>query len=196
LFRKPGDISPKLLLTMSDDEYLEGIRNDNPVVQKAFYESYQDIVKGVVYKYDSSREIAFEDHYQDVMMIVCTKIKSGELTTLTAKLSTYLHSVAYNLLLYKIRKTGKTVPLDGIESAPESDGPDIDRLEILALQLLDDLGPPCNEIMIDWYLNQLDYEQIAEKHKYKNANTAKKKKGDCLARVRSAAERLLRRSEQ
>ncbi len=180
---------------MSDEEYLEGIRNDNPAVQKAFYESYQDIVKGVVYKYDSSGEIGFEDHYQDVMVIVCTKIKSGALTVLTAKLSTYLHSVAYNLLLYKIRKTGKTVPLDGVESIPESDGPDIDHLEMLALELLHDLGPPCNEIMIDWYLNQLDYEQIAEKHKYKNANTAKKKKGDCLSRVRVAAEQLLKSKE-
>jgi hypothetical protein len=57
---------------------------------------------------------------------------------------------------------------------------------------VDDLRPPCNEIISDWYLNQLTYEEIAEKHKYKNANTAKKKKGDCLNRARAAAEQLLK----
>ena len=177
---------------MSDQEYLEGIRNDDVAVQRAFYEDYKDIVRGVVYKYDSSKEIRFEDHYQDVMMAVWTKIKTGELREMTAKLSTYLHRVAYNLLLYKMRKTGKTTSLEGIEILPEEEGPDISQLEILALELVDDLVPPCNEIMIDWYLNQMDYDQIAEKHRYKNANTAKKKKGDCLSRARVVAEELLR----
>jgi RNA polymerase sigma factor (sigma-70 family) len=180
---------------MSDQEYLEGIRNDNPAVQKAFFENHKDIVRGVVFKYDGSGEISFEDHYQDVITIVWSKIKNGELRDLTAKLSTYLHRVAYNLLLYKIRKTGKTVPLEGIEIAPEPEAPDVDQLEVLALGLIDDLRPPCNEVMIDWYLNQLSYEEIAEKHKYKNANTAKKVKGDCLSRARVAAEKLLRTKE-
>src|SRR6185295_2355764 len=121
---------------MSDQEYLEGIRNDNPTAQREFYENHKDIVRGLVYKYDSSGEIRFEDHYQDVIMIVLTKIKSGELKELTAKLSTYLYSVAYNLLLHKMRKTGRTVPLEGIEIQAETDaGPDIDQLELLALDL-------------------------------------------------------------
>jgi RNA polymerase sigma factor (sigma-70 family) len=180
---------------MSDQEYLEGIRNDNPVAQKDFYENYKDIVKGVVYKYDGSGEIRFEDHYQDVMMIVWSKIKNGELSKLTAKLSTYLYRVAYNLLLHKMRKTGKNVPLEGIEIQAESDGPDLDKMEMLALELVDDLRPPCNEIIADWYLNQLSYEEIAEKHKYKNANTAKKKKGDCLTKARAVAEELLKSQE-
>jgi RNA polymerase sigma factor (sigma-70 family) len=180
---------------MSDEEYLEGIRNDNPSAQKTFYDNHKALVKGVVYKYDSSGEIKFDDHYQDVMVIMWTKIKTGQLKKLTAKLSTYLHRVAYNLLIYKMRKTGRTVPLDGIEVEDEPDELDLSQLEFLALDLLSELRPPCNEILADWYLNQLSYEQIAEKHKYKNANTAKKKKGDCLTRARSAAEELLKSRE-
>jgi RNA polymerase sigma factor (sigma-70 family) len=180
---------------MSDQEYLEGIRNDNPAAQKTFYEDHKALVKGVVYKYDSSGEIKFEDHYQDVMIILWTKIKTGQLSKLTAKLSTYMHRVAYNLLLYKMRKTGKTVSLEGIDVPLEAEGPDLNQLEFLALDLMDHMRPPCNEIIADWYLNQLSYEEIAEKHKYKNANTAKKKKGDCLTKVRAAAEELLKLKE-
>jgi RNA polymerase sigma factor (sigma-70 family) len=180
---------------MSDHEYLEGIRHDDPAVLEAFYENYKDVVRGVVYKYDSSKEIQFDDHYHDVMVIVWNKIRTGELNDLTARLSTFVYSVAYNLLLYKLRKTGKTVPLEGFDVAVESKSVNLDRLEMLALELLDRLRPPCSEILVDWYINRLNYEQIAEKHKYKNENTAKKKKGDCLSQVRAAAAHLLKSKE-
>lgn len=180
---------------MSDHEYLEGIRSDNPAVVEAFYENHKELVRGVVYKYDSSKEILFDDHYHDVMVIVWNKIRTGELNDLTARLSTYIYSVAYNLLLYKMRKTGKTVPLEGFDVAVESKAVNLDRLEVLALELMDQLRPPCSEILMDWYIHQLNYDQIAAKHKYKNENTAKKKKGDCLAQVRTAASRLLATKE-
>lgn len=180
---------------MSDHEYLEGIRSDNPAVVEAFYENHKDVVRGVVYKYDGTKEIQFDDHYHDVMVIVWNKIRTRELNDLTARLSTYVYSVAYNLLMYKLRKSGKTVPLDGVEVAAEAKSVNLDRLEILALELLNRLRPPCSEILTDWYINQMSYEQIAAKHKYKNENTAKKKKGDCLAQVRAAAAQLLETKE-
>jgi RNA polymerase sigma factor (sigma-70 family) len=181
-------------LTISDQDFLLGIRNCDPVIEKAFYEENYGMVRGMIYRYDSSRSVAVDDHYQDVMAIIFTRIKDGKLTQLTAKLSTFVYSIARNLLLDKLRRSRKMInaPIeDDHLASDDSELVNLDALEIAAMEMIKNLKPPCNEIIIDWYLHQLNYEQIAEKHKYKNANTAKKKKGDCIAGARITAKNLL-----
>ncbi len=179
----------------TDLDFLNGIRNSDPLAEKAFYEQHYGMIRGLVKKVDSSRAIEVKDLYQEVMVVVFMKIKNNELTELTAKLSTYVHRTAHNLLLYRLRSNSriKTSQLAEHDFAEETTNDlfSINKLEILALQMVKKLTYPCNEIMEDWYLNNLDYEQIAIKYRYKNANTAKKKKGDCIANARLQAKKLI-----
>jgi len=178
----------------TDIELLNGIRNSDSLIEKAFYEQNYSMIRSLVKKVDSSRTIEVNDIYQEVMVVVFTKIKNNELVELTAKLSTYVYRTAYNLLLYRLRSNGrmKTSALAD-NDFPEEINDDLhtrDKLEILALQMVKKLIYPCSEIIEDWYLNKLDYEQLAIKYKYKNANTAKKKKGDCIANARIEVKKL------
>ena len=180
--------------TYSDLAFLEGIRKSDLLIENAFYRQHYSMVRGLLNKRDSLHQITLDDHYQDVMAIVFTNIKDGKLTQLTSKLSTYVYSIADKLLLYKLRE-GKKMTTTSMEEygdpAVDSEGINLDVLELTALEMVKKLKPPCNEIIIDWYIHQLSYEQIAEKHKYKNANTAKKKKGDCMTEARVNAKQLL-----
>lgn len=164
------------------------------MVEKAFYDQNYDMIRGLVKKMDSSRSIDVDDLYQEVMVVVFMRIKNKELTILTAKLSTYVYKTAHNLMLYKLRKSNK-MPTSSLEdhdvAEEEPNDISIDALEIIALEMIRKLVYPCNEIIMDWYIHKLDYSQIALKHKYRNANTAKKKKGDCISNARLQAKDLL-----
>jgi RNA polymerase sigma factor (sigma-70 family) len=178
----------------TDHDILEGVRNSDASIERAFYRRHYGMVRGLVLKRDNFGHVDVDDHYQDVMAIVFTKIKNGQLSQLTSKLSTYIYSVADNLLLYKLRKAGRMgiFALGAHDMAEETDEQiNLDALEIAAFEMVKNLRPPCNEIIFDWYLRKLNYDQIAEKHKYKNANTAKKKKGDCISEARAKAKDLL-----
>jgi RNA polymerase sigma factor (sigma-70 family) len=181
----------------SDQDILNGIKNSVHAVEKTFYDQNYDMIRGLVKKMDSSRNIDIDDLYQEVMVVVFMRIKSNELTQLTAKLSTYVYKIAHNLLLYKLRKNSRVVTstLEDQDIADEEatdNNIKLETLEITALEMVKKLAYPCNEIIEDWYIHKLDYDQIAQKYRYKNANTAKKKKGDCMTHVRERAKELLR----
>jgi RNA polymerase sigma factor (sigma-70 family) len=178
----------------TDQEFLDGIRDSDHLTEKAFYDQHYDMIRGLIRKMDGLRNIDVDDLYQEVMVIVFMRIKNKELTHLTAKLSTYIYKTAHNLLLYRLRSNNrmKTSPLADRDFAEETQSDvSIDALEIIALEMVKKLTYPCNEIIEDWYIHKLDYEQIALKYKYKNANTAKKKKGDCMSNARVLAKELL-----
>jgi RNA polymerase sigma factor (sigma-70 family) len=178
----------------SDLDFLNGIKNSVHAVEKAFYDQNYSMVRGLVKKMDGSRSIDIDDLYQEAMVVVFMRIKNNELTQLTAKLSTYVYKTAHNLLLYKLRKNSRMVTSsleDHDVADEESVDIKLDVLEITALEMVKKLGYPCNEIINDWYIHKLDYDQIAQKFRYKNANTAKKKKGDCMTRARENAKDLL-----
>ncbi len=178
----------------TDQDFLNGIRGEDHLIEKAFYDQNYDMIRGLIKKKDSSKNIDVDDLYQEVMVIVFMRIKNNELTQLTAKLSTYVYKTAHNLLLYRLRSNNrmKTSSLENYDFAEETQSDvSIDTLEIMALEMVKKLTYPCNEIIEDWYIHKLDYEQIALKHRYKNANTAKKKKGDCMSNARVQAKELL-----
>lgn len=178
----------------TDEEYLSGIKKSVYAVEKAFYNENYTMVRGLARKMDSGGLVNVDDLYQEVMVIVFTKIKNNELAVLTAKLSTYVYRTAHNLLLYRFRKHGRmpTLTLEGQDIADDAPSEiDLEALELTALEMVKRLVYPCSEILADWYIKKLDYEEIARKYRYKNANTAKKKKGECIGSARLEAKSLL-----
>lgn len=179
----------------TDQDLLNGIRESDHLVEKAFYDQNYDLIRGLVKKMDGSRTIDVDDLYQEVMVVVFMRIKNNELTNLTAKLSTYVYKTAHNLILYTLRKNGRmtTSSLEENHDIAEEElnNINLDALEISALEMVKKLLYPCNDIIVDWYIHKLDYAQIASKYRYNNANTAKKKKGDCMLKARNQARDLL-----
>jgi RNA polymerase sigma factor (sigma-70 family) len=177
----------------TDIEYLEGIRNAEIDIERAFYKHHLVMVKDLVRKMDSTGRIDAKDLYQEVMTVVFMKIKGGELTELRAKLSSYVYSVASNLLLYELRKNERLprANLDDNEVAEEIEpSVTIQDIELKGLELVRRLRYPCNELIIDWYINKLNFDEIATKFKYSNGDMARKKKSECLKGAREQAKQL------
>ncbi len=52
--------------------------------------------------------------------------------------------------------------------------------------ILENIGEPCKTILTQYYYHNFTMESIAERLGYKTAMVAKKKKCDCLARIRAS----------
>jgi RNA polymerase sigma factor (sigma-70 family) len=178
----------------TDQEYLEGIRNAELAVEKTFYRKYYNLVYSLVGAKDSTKTIDPEDLYQDVITVVFTKIKQGELINLTAKLSTYIYRIAYNMLLYQLRQNRRFQKTElGDFEVEDDEAPDYDinAVELQGIELVKKLRYPCNEIIEDWYINKLNYIEIAKKFRYSDEGMARKKKSECLKVIREQARKLL-----
>lgn len=174
----------------SDLETIAGVKSGDRKIEESFYKSQEAIIKGLLFKMDSNGRIDRDDLYQEVMAVLFVQIMDGKLDSLNAKLSTYVYSVGKNMILNKLRSFKETLLPSLLVEGDEELTYDIDQVEKAAFALVNKLQPPCDEILIDWYINKLDYEQIAIKHKYKNANMAKKKKSECLEKARKEATLL------
>lgn len=170
---------------MTDKEYIRGITNNDSAIIAKFYSEHKGLVKKLIYDKDSHNYVEFDDLYSEVMYVVITKIQLFELTadSLSSKLSTYIYRVAHNKLIDIIRKKKKEIDAAGdirealtIQLMGEGDYIDFDE----TFKLLKSLNPPCYELLMDRYIHNVDYNDLADKYNYSNYNSVKKKKGKCI----------------
>lgn len=166
--------------------YFEGIRsNDNKVVGH-FIGKCKPMMAKLAQQFPS---LSAEDIFQEAIVVVLRKIKEGSLKEdqMSASLSTYLYSVAQNQCRDKMKKKRPEALKEGYDM-PAADN-DHEELYAERLSHVRDLAalvkPPCNGIIYDYYINRVSYQDIAVKYGYKNANSAKKKNGECLKKARN-----------
>src|SRR5690606_4925302 len=125
--------------------------------------------------------------------VVMGKIINESITAekMNSKLSTYLVSVAKNLFLNHLQKQKSMVDIDDHVNHLFDDDEEnltekeIMELEVTVLDLVKQIKKPCDGILMDWYIAGLSFDEIAEKYEYKNYNSAKKKKGECLQKAKA-----------
>lgn len=176
---------------MSDKEYFTGIKKRVVAIENHFYESNWKLVSGMIRKMDTSGSCDPQDIYQDAVSVVISNIRTGKLTveSMSSKLSTYLVSVAKNLLRnhFKNQKPMMDIHLvteNLLSNEDEFHLDEIAGLEALILNIVKQIKEPCSGMLMDRYVNSLSYDHIAKKYNYKNYNGAKKKNGECLQKAR------------
>jgi len=176
--------------TYSDSEIIEGIKNGNHTIEENFYSSNFAMIREMVRKRDSYERFDPQDIYQEGIATLFVKARDGKLDGLNAKLSTYLYSVCFRTLMYRMRQL-KTVnnPLNEevLEYEDEVVDEDEINMQVQILSLIKDLKPPFDGIIKDRYLKNMDYDFVANKYGYKNANSAKKKSHLCMQGLREKA---------
>jgi RNA polymerase sigma factor (sigma-70 family) len=174
----------------SDSEIIEGIKNGNQAIEESFYSSNFAMIREMVRQRDSHDRFDPQDIYQEGVATLFVKAREGKLDELNAKLSTYLYSVCFRTLMYKMRQM-KTIsdPLNEeiLEHEDETIDEDEINMQAQVIGLIKDLKPPCDGIIKDRYLKNMDYEFIATKYGYKNSNSAKKKSHLCMQGLREKA---------
>ncbi len=90
----------------SDNEYITGILEHNDLIINHIYKQFMPMVRKMVITNGGSTDHA-RDVFQDAIIIIYRKIKSGELT-LNCKFSTYLYAVTRKLWIQELKLRKKT----------------------------------------------------------------------------------------
>jgi RNA polymerase sigma factor (sigma-70 family) len=173
--------------------YVSAFRSGNNKAIQEFISSSLPQVKRLV----SSKFPALnaDDIFQDALMIVIKKINEGNLAEddMTASLETYIYAVAQNLCRTAEKSAGNKNTrgidqniMDNHQDSAEKEEFSTDEIAEM-LKLVEEIKPPCNSILVDYYRKKLSYDEIAERYGFKNMNTARKKKHECLKKARILA---------
>lgn len=140
-----------------------------------------------------------QDVFQDASIALFENIEEGRLVALHSTLSTYFTSICLHLGLKRLRQL--SVQSHHSESVEQymMDEYDMGRIHSLVNMedeedvydeiryirtVVDRLPKPCGDILWRYYGDNLHLSEIATLLGYKNANTVKAKKSDCISRLR------------
>lgn len=191
---------------MDDHSILELIRTGkNDSALNKLYSNYPPIRK-MVRAHGGGNDDA-EDVFQEALIILLRRAADPQFQ-LTAKLSTYLYSVARFIWNDQLRKSGSQISLDVSDTRDTSNPKDythhrqsageFDIAEAvlkesrirLAEQALNELKDRCRELLLLFYQQKLSLSAIATKMGYGTENSAKNQKYKCLEAARTRLKEL------
>jgi len=172
----------KLGKSVSIDDLKEG----KPEAFRKIYQDYYRMISTFIKKNNGTEDDA-QDIFQEILMIFIKNVRKPDFE-LTAKISTYLYSIARNLWLKRIRKSKNIVELKDYEGFEELE--DFGEEEInqkkerekkheLIARVLKQLKEDCRKLILDFYYNKKALNVIAEEMGYTYA-FAKVKKNRCM----------------
>jgi RNA polymerase sigma factor (sigma-70 family) len=172
----------------SEEALILQLKANNDLALSILYKDHFPMILNFILNNNGSRDDA-RDVYQEAVIIFYEKIQSGNLQ-LTCKIKTYLYSVCRRLWLKRLTEKRKFT--GGIEDSEkfirldEEEGKEDDETERLRLMgaSLEQLGEPCRTLINDFYVHELNMEEIAEKFGYTNPDNAKNQKYKCLKRLK------------
>ena len=167
---------------VSDDWLLEGIRSGNNEVLKVIYDHYYPMVRKFVQRNNGSYEDA-RDIFQECVMVILEKSRKDDFR-LDCTIKTYLYSVCRNIWLQRLDRSRRNIGIAEIENyaAEEVHGIYAD-MEMCKKRIYQkhylSLSDKCREI-IELYLQQLPFREIALKMGLGSKQYAIKKKYECI----------------
>ncbi|SEK92231.1 RNA polymerase sigma factor, sigma-70 family [Aquimarina amphilecti] len=107
---------------------LEGIAAGDAKVIKSFYKDNYNYIKGYILK-NSGDDVDVEDVFQDAMIVIYQKLKSGTLE-MNVSIRTYLYAVCKNIWRSRLRKNKKIIiDNDAIEANEEIEASIAEEIE-------------------------------------------------------------------
>ena len=178
-------------LTLSDNEYIEGLRlSDNAVIRSVYKKFYPAIMRMVLNNNGTEQEA--KDVFQESILVLYHHVQKQNFI-LSCALQTYLYSVAKRLWLKQIHKKSGMLKLDerfyegddfaDVESEVnvyEEREQNLDKMH----ESINQLGEPCKTLLTDFYIGRMGMDELAEKFGYTNADNAKNQKYKCLQRLK------------
>lgn len=178
-------------LTLTDNQYIEGLRlSDNAVIRTIYKKFYPAIMRMVLNNNGTEQEA--KDVFQESILVLYHHVQKQNFI-LSCALQTYLYSVAKRLWLKQIHKKSGTLKLDerfyeGDDFADSENEVSVyeEREQNLSRmqESIGQIGEPCKTLLTDFYIARLGMEEIADKFGYTNADNAKNQKYKCLQRLK------------
>ncbi len=164
----------------TDQEIINGIAHDDRKVFVYIYNRFFPMIDRMVFNLGGKHEDA-EDIFQETILTVCRKIKSGELR-LCCKFSTYIYAVGKKLWLQQLKSAAMKnvqheMPVDVVcEPGPEK----TEELPFHGLldKHLKNLSMDCQKIL-RLHFNRATIEEIMKIMNYTNAHYTMDRKYRC-----------------
>lgn len=175
---------------MGEDNVISLLKNGDRETLKRIYSNYKKEFYGFASRYGIS-ESESEDIYQDAIIVMYEKARSGRLESLDCTLKTYLFSIGKYMIMNLGRQKQRSInALDNykyeqedyllIEETKEP----LNQYQQLLLENFSKLGKSCQEILDLFYRQGQTLDQIMDIMGYENKNVAKSQKSRCLKSLR------------
>ncbi len=168
-------------------------RGDERSLNNWYKQTRPAFIRWGVKNYDCTEDEVIEV-FQKAFTVLYFNVRDGKLTEMSSSLETYLLGIGKRLFLEHFRRRAKAgVSLDQLPDTAALDTDYIDKesrnhRQQSAAKLLAQLGETCRQILILYYFRKFSMEAIAEEMEYKNDKVAKKKKYECLKRLRDMVD--------
>jgi len=176
---------------MEPSELITEIKKGNEQVLCEFYAKYRNnFLSYAIKRYNLNIEI-LKEVYQDAILAIRNNIVNERLCVFTCHPRTYLFEVCNHLIGKELRKNKREVPFpEHLEYTCADDNENIhskmeisERQEIIR-QEMKKLGDKCFQLLYLFYFEKKRMEEIAEILHYRNVDSAKSSKHNCMQRLK------------
>jgi len=171
-----------------DELIVEEIRKKNDVALKELYKSHYPMIVHLVCSNNGTEQEA-KDIYQEAIIAFYERVQQPAFM-LTCKVKTYIYAVCRRLWLKRLaekKRFGSSIDegdtFFGLDNEMEAIAIKEERFKKMQSALMQ-LGQPCRNLIVDFYINDLSMEEISMKFNYTNADNAKNQKYKCLQRLK------------
>lgn len=175
--------------SVTDQNVISLIMQGNQLILKQVYKKHQQFLLRYVIAHGGSLQDA-EDVYQEVMLAFYGNVISGKLTQLRGKLHTYLYKLTENMWHSRLRIREPLANASDLTDYPIEPTLDTASEDALLQQIMNQLDERCRQILHLYYFDGLPMQQVAERVGLNSVESARKRKCDCLIKLRGLAEQL------
>ena len=170
---------------LSDAEILDHIRRGEKQMLVRLYDRNRSSVRNLL-RQNNGNESDAEDILQEAVIVLWQQAQKKEFF-LTAKMDTFIYSIARNLWLKELRRRKKTVSGDDdsfhYEAGEENDDMREKESAGILVKYVKLLSGSCRDILFLFYFDGLEMDEIALKLNFANADTVKAKKYQCKKKL-------------
>lgn len=179
---------------MSNSVITSILNNDNKAIESYYHSHRSHFISWAQLNYNISLADS-QDLFQEIMIVLVTKIQNKTITTITTSLKTLIFGIGKQL----IRNRLKLIYNKGVREEKYY-RKEINELNInepddryaLIMSILDDMKEPCRSILKLFYIDNLSLKAIAVTLNYKSAESVKVQKHRCLKQLKENVFRKLR----
>jgi RNA polymerase sigma factor (sigma-70 family) len=171
----------------AEREELDLVKSGDSNVLKRLYKKYRTpFIQWAHWKYAGTDAA---DIYQQAFTIFYFNVKDGKFTGMSS-VRTYLFGIGKNLLNKLVQGSRQAASLEEVDEVDlpvntiETEYEATHRQQVVS-SILEKVGEPCKTILMRYYFDNFTMESIADAMGYKTAMVAKKKKCECLTKIRA-----------
>lgn len=172
-----------------DEERLAALREGNDDDWRRFYREQREPFRLYFLKYARMEPAEVSELYQEAMIILHRNVQRGKLAApLQSSLKTYLFGIGKVLCRKRFadRKFDWTDEIPETGEAAEAETAAERRAKAeLVRNLLDRIGEPCRQLLLLVYVRGFAMEAIAAQMDFPTEGAVRKRKYDCLRKLRA-----------